>query len=278
MKRKDNSCYAMPAEVVCKSNNFDIRFWFFLQSDERCYQSMVYNISMNIFKKITYFLLSIREKSLKLRLDKHLKSSSSNRTSKTVVSSNMTLTLNSETEKNKELVKRNIEELLKSYDNDPNKLLTYIKSQGTAVCKLTNADKVLWVINEEEGFITELRGFDALYLNFMTKSKLSFKSEPLFVMREGEIDPFYMIHQFYKWYSLKHNLPGFDYVSQKHFKKYMNSKDTKGMENLSLDEMTGLQEAIARDREATDFAYNAAKAKEGGKQVFNKMSGGGADI
>ena len=97
-------------------------------------------------------------------------------------------------------------------------------------------------------------------------------------MRDGIIDPFYMVHQFYKWYALKNNLPGFDYFSQKIFKIYLNS-DGSGLENLTLSEITGLKEAIARDQEATDFALKLAKQKEGSKKVLDKMKNdGGANI
>ena len=43
--------------------------------------------------------------------------------------------------------------------------------------------------------------------------------------------------------------------------------------------MTGLREAIARDREATDFALELAKTKEGSKNVLDKIKNdGGANI
>ena len=96
-------------------------------------------------------------------------------------------------------------------------------------------------------------------------------------MRNGEIDPYYMAHQFYKWYSLKMNLPGFDFMSQKIFKIYLNS-DGAILSNLNLDEMTGLKEAINRDQEATEFALSIARNNEGSKKVLEKMKNGGANI
>jgi len=209
-------------------------------------------------------------------LDKHLKPHSKNAASKTILTSGETMTLSAETQKNKELVKKNIEELLKSFDKDPYKLLAYIQSKGTKICKLKHAHKILAPIKEDEGLITELRGLEALYLNIMTKSGISFKTKPMFVMRDGEINPYYMIHQFYKWYSLNHGLGGFDYASQKLFKKHMANPGV--MDNLSLDQMLGLQEAIARDKEATELAYSAAKIKEGGEKAFDKLNDGGASV
>ncbi len=231
-----------------------------------------------MFQKIVYFFLQMQEKALTKRLDKHLKRSSANSTSKTVLSNGVTMTLQAETEKNKELVKKNVSDIVKSCNSDPDKLLAYIESKGTKVIKLDNADKILAAIKEEEGLVTELQGIEALYINLITHSGLSFKSKPMFVMRNGNIDPYYMVHQFYKWYALEMKLPGFDFISQKLFKIYLNS-DEAILSNLNLDEMTGLKEAINRDQEATNFALEIAKSKEGSKKVLDKMKNdGGANI
>ena len=231
-----------------------------------------------MFQKIVYFFLQMQEKLLAKKLDKHLKTSSSNSTSKTVLSTGVTMTLNAETEKNKELVKKNVSDIVKGCNNDADKLLAYIESKGTKVVKLDNADKLLAAIKEEEGLITELKGIEAFYINLITKSGFSFKSKPMFVMRDGNIDPYYMAHQFYKWYALEMKLPGFDFISQKLFKIYLNS-DEAILSNLNLDEMTGLKEAINRDQEATNFALEIAKSKEGSKKILNKMkTDGGANI
>ena len=234
---------------------------------------------MNILKKIIYFLLKIQEKQLSIRLDKHLKTSSANKTSKTILSSNVTVTLTAETEKNKELVLKSVTEIVSGVKNNPHMLLEYIKTHNTKVIKLPNADKILAFILEDEGLVCELRGWEALYINILTDNGLSLASKPMFILREGEIEPYYMLHQFYKWFSLYRGLPGFDYKSQKLFRKYLNAADTKGLENLTLDEMTGLKEAIARDNEAIDFTVNYAKSIEGSKNVLDKIkTDGGANV
>ena len=233
---------------------------------------------MNMFQKIIYFFLQMHERALSKKLSRHLKASSTNSTSKTVLSTGVTMTLSSETEKNKELVKKNVSDIVKGCNNDPAKLLAYIESKGTKVIRLDNADKLLSVIKEEEGLVTELQGIEAFYINLITHSGFSFKSKPMFIMRNGNIDPYYMAHQFYKWYALEMKLPGYDFVSQKLFKIYLNS-DEAILSNLNLDEMTGLKEAINRDQEATNFALEIAKAKEGSKNVLDKMKNdGGANI
>ena len=232
---------------------------------------------MNILQKIVYYFLEKQEKALTKRLSRHLRTSSSNSTSKTVVSKGVTMTLNAETERNKDLVLKNVSDIIKGCNSDISKLLAFIESKGTKVIRLENADKILSVIKEEEGLITPLEGIEALYINTVTHSGFSLKSTPMFVMRNGQIDPYYMAHQFYKWYALQMKLPGFDFMSQKIFKIYLNS-DGAILSNLTLDEMTGLKEAIARDQEATTFALDLAKQKEGSKKVLEKMQDGGANV
>lgn len=232
---------------------------------------------MNILQKIVYYFLEKQEKALTKRLSRHLTTSSSNSTSKTVVSKGVTMTLSAETERNKDLVLKNVSDIIKGCNSDISKLLAFIESKGTKVIRLENADKILSVIKEEEGLITPLEGIEALYINTVTHSGFSLKSKPMFVMRNGQIDPYYMAHQFYKWYALQMKLPGFDFMSQKIFKIYLNS-DGAILSNLTLDEMTGLKEAIARDQEATTFALDLAKQKEGSKKVLEKMQDGGANV
>ena len=232
---------------------------------------------MNILQKIVYYFLEKQEKALTKRLSRHLRTSSSNSTSKTVVSKGVTMTLNAETERNKDLVLKNVSDIIKGCNSDISKLLAFIESKGTKVIRLENADKILSVIKEEEGLITPLEGIEALSINTVTHSGFSLKSKPMFVMRNGQIDPYYMAHQFYKWYALQMKLPGFDFMSQKIFKIYLNS-DGAILSNLTLDEMTGLKEAIARDQEATTFALDLAKQKEGSKKVLEKMQDGGANV
>lgn len=232
----------------------------------------------NFLSKIIYYMLSIQEKTLSYRLNRSLKHSYRNKTSKTILSSTEHMTLTLETEKNKELVRKNVEDIVKNSQNNPYKLLDYIIAAGTKVYKINNADKILAAIGETEGLICELKGLKALYLNLFTTSKISMTFAPAFVMNEGSIDPLYMLHQFYKWYSLKLNLPGFDYKAQQNFKKYLKNVNDKTLCNLSMEDTLALTEAVARDKEATDFALSFAHKTEGAQKVIKKMTEGGADI
>ena len=103
---------------------------------------------MNILQKIVYYFLEKQEKALTKRLSRHLRTSSSNSTSKTVVSKGVTMTLNAETERNKDLVLKNVSDIIKGCNSDISKLLAFIESKGTKVIRLENADKILSVIKE----------------------------------------------------------------------------------------------------------------------------------
>ncbi len=232
----------------------------------------------SIIRKILYYILSVQEKSLTFRLNKSLKNSYSNKTSKTILSSTEHMTLTLETEKNKALVIKNVEDIIKNTGNNPEKLLEYIKAAGTKVYKIKNADKILNAIGEEEGLICELKGLKALYLNLFTNSGLSLNFPPSFVLREGTIDPLYMLHHFYKWYSLSLNLPGFDYKAQQNFKKYLKNVNDSTLNKLSMEDTLALKEAVARDQEATEFTLSFTEKTEGAKKVHKKMTEGGAEI
>lgn len=207
-----------------------------------------------------------------------LKGSYSNKTSKTIISSTEHMTLSSQTQKNIELVRKNVEDIIKACENNPYKLIEYIEAAGTKVYKLPHADKVLQTIGEEEGLICELKGLRALYLNLCTGAGFSLKTKPEFVMRDGQIEPLYMLHHFYKWYSLQMNLPGFDFKTQQNFKKYLKNPNDTSITALSVNDILNLQEAIARDKEATEFCLAVAKQTIGAKNVHNKMTDGGANI
>lgn len=225
---------------------------------------------MNLFENILYSYLAFKEKLLRKKLEKHLKFSSKNSTSKRIHSSSATVTLSAETKKNAQTALKNAQDIFAAANGEPDKILEFIKSKGTKVVKLHNADKILNIIGEEEGLVTMLEGLEALFLNIVTNSGFSLKSKRMFVLREGSLDPYYMAHQLYKWCAVELKLPGFDYLSQKIFKIYLNS-DGSMISNLNLDEMHGLKEAINRDKEATDFALTLVRVKEGGRKVIEKM-------
>ena len=230
---------------------------------------------MDLFKQIKYFFLSLKEKDLQEKLQKTTKRSFTNKTSKQVLGTAADLTLNSQTLKTIDEVKENVSAIVKQTNCDPEKLLDYVNAAKTPVCKINNADKILNLIKEEEGLICEKRGFEAFVLGIVTGQGIKFKTEPMFILRDGIIDKYYMLHHFYRWYSLKADLPGFDYETQKRFKSYLfeNNDNVKG---LSMESIISLQEAVARDQEATEFVLDYTNSIEGSKQVIEKIKNDGS--
>ncbi len=237
---------------------------------------MPYNYCMDdIIKNIKYFFLALKEKELQQKLQKTIKKSFTNKSTKQVLGTAADLTLNSQTLKTVNEVKENVSTIVKQTNCDPEQLLGYVKAAKTNVYRFDNADKFLNLIKEEEGLICEKRGIEALYLSVVTGQGLKFKTEPMFILRNGVIDKYYMLHHFYRWYSLKSDLPGFDYASQKRFKAYLfdNVEDVK---TLSMESIISLQEAVARDQEATEFVLEYTNAIDGSKKVIEKIKNDGS--
>lgn len=233
----------------------------------------------NIIKKIKYFFLSQQEKNIQNKLKKTTKRSFTNKTSKTIFGTAANVTLNTETQKLVELVKTNVATIIKKVDCNPEELLNYVKAANTPVYKINNADKLLGFIQEEEGIIYEQEGITALYLSIITGQGIKFKTQPMFILRDGEIDKYYMLHHFYRWYSIKSNLPGFEYSVQKKFKQFIVDNSDEMLKKFTMEDIVALKEAIARDQEATEFVLEYTKQVEGSKNVIDKIkNSGGANI
>lgn len=232
----------------------------------------------NIFEKIKYYILSQKEKQRKKRLQKYSKNSYTNKTSKRIIGSAADVTLSAETNNIINEVKNNVTSIVKKTNCNPDELLKYIEAAKTPVYKINNADKLLANINEEEGLICEKEGLQALYLSIITGRAISFTTPAMFVLRNGDIDKYYMLHNFYRWYSLKSDLPGFEYKSQKLFKLYLSNPDIV-LKRLSMSDILSVKEAIARDQEASSFVIDYTKQQEGSKNVIDKIKNdGGANI
>ena len=100
----------------------------------------------------------------------------------------------------------------------------------------------------------------------------------MFLLNEGEVDKYAMIHQFYKWYAMKINMPGFDSTSQENFRKYIDEKSYLQPDNLDIDDIIGLKEAIARDVDAITFVENIAQKTDGSKNAMKKLTDGGTSV
>lgn len=237
----------------------------------------------NIIQKFIYFILSLQEKTLRKKLGRSFKGSYSNSTSKVAFNKACTLNLTSKTEKHKEKLKHDVAVVLKKYENNPEKLLKFVEKSGTYVYKIPYADKILKLLGHEEGFISKLSGAKALYLTISLsiltgKRLISLKTKPMFVLRNLPVNSYFMIQQFHKWYAMKLDLPGFDTESQANFQKFLTSSTDEEIKALSIDEILGLKEAIARDVEAINFVVALAKGTDGSKSAMKKLVTGGASV
>ena len=235
--------------------------------------------------KIVNYILERRKQKLAQTMEKLKPRTYTNSTSKTHINASETLTLTTETEKILETMDAELKNIVKSCLTNPDKLLDFVKEQGTPVYKMKNADKILAKIKEEEGFITPLNGRKALYLNFMIgllvekKLKFSFETREMFVLRDLDINIYFMLHQFHMWYGFKKNLPGYDMKAQELFKDNLEEMSDDDVKEMSIEEILALKEAIARDSEAADFVINLAKESSGAKKALEKMKkDGGANI
>ena len=232
-----------------------------------------------MFKKIKYFFLALKEKDLQEKLKKTTKKSFTNKTSKKVIGGAADLILNSEPLNLVDEVTEKVSSIVKKTNCNPDELLAYVKAAKTPVYKIANADKILNLIKEEEGLIYEKRGIEAFYLSMVTGRGISFKTPAMFVLRDGVIDKFYMLHNFYRWYSLKSGLPGFEPDVQQNFKTFLFDNSDDAMKRFSMEEIISLKEAIARDQEATAFVLEYTKQVDGSKKVIDKIKNdGGANI
>lgn len=236
----------------------------------------------DFIQKLIYSFIALQEKILR-RKHRSFRSTYSNTTSKKALTQAASLELNVKTEKNKIKLENNVKAILKKYQNNPQKLLEFIQKSGTKVYRIPFANRILKLINYEEGFVIAEKGIKGLYLNIIIpalaneKIKLSFKTESMFILRNLPVDNYYMIQQFHKWYAMKLNLPGFDCEDQNNFNKFLNSDD-KNVSSLSIEEILGLKEAIARDVEAINFVVDLAKSTAGSKNALKKITTGGASV
>lgn len=238
----------------------------------------------NFIQKLTYFILNLQEKILMKRLRKNFKTSYSNKTSKKVFTKGASLELTSQTEKNKIKLENDVKCIIKKYKNNPEKLLDFIQRSGTKVYKIPFANKILKIIGYEEGFVGQTKGLKGLYLNIVIsilakeKMNLSLRTSQMFVLRNLPLDRYYMLQQFYKWYAMKLNMPGFDAKSQNNFQKFLTPTKDEKIKELSVDEILGLKEAIARDVEAINFVIEFAKSTEGSQNALKKLITSGASV
>ena len=227
---------------------------------------------MEIFIKFIEIINKINLKFKLFKYRKYINSSQNNGGVKNIIGKDYHVRFDSVFEKRKKEIQKDIEKILKDVKNNPYKLIEYIEKQGTKVYKIKNANKILAIIDETEGFITPKKGIKALYLNFIINKRFSMSFNECFIMRDLAMDPYYTIHQFYNWYAFKSGFAGYEYDTQEKFKKVIYAKNRKEkIDTLSIADILAVKEAIHRDVEAINFVINLAKNTDGTKQAFQKI-------
>ncbi len=226
-----------------------------------------------MFKFILYKILELQEKVLRFRLSKTI-GVKTNSKRKQHYSTGCTLDLNTMADAEKEELEAKIENILKTYEYNPARILDYIKSQGTEVKFIKDAKKILNPIGESDGFIYPAKGSKALYLSLGIFKKFALKTPEMFVLSEGEINKYYFIYHLYNWFAFKNNIIGMDTESQELLKKYLYSDaDTK---ELQLSEIYKLKDAIRQDKASIEFVVKLCRNYDGAKQALKKIKNDGS--
>ena len=175
---------------------------------------------------------------------------------------------------NDKINQEKVEKLIEKYINNPEKLFEYIKGAKTPIYKIKNADKILAKIHEFEGFILPQKGFKALYLNLILNKKISFKTPEMFILRNGKLNVYAFIYQFYNWYCYKMKLSGYDIDTQENFKHVFEICETTKINELNYKEILNLKSAIKRDIEAINFVKKMAQKFTMAQKNLDKIKQG----
>ena len=117
---------------------------------------------MRLLKNIIYHIFSLQEKFLRFKLDRTLGAKNLSKRKK-FFQEGCILSLDSLAEEEKNKMEEELGLILKNADYEPEKLLEYVKNQGTSVY-YTDTPKALYSIGENEGFIYPQKGAKALYI------------------------------------------------------------------------------------------------------------------
>ena len=231
---------------------------------------------MQLFKSLLYKILGLQEKYLRYRLSKTIGVKNTSKKKRHYFNGGL-LDLSTLAESEKQKLEEELTRILKEADFEPEKLLEYIKVNGTKVYRIENAGSILNPIGENEGFIYPAKGRRALYLSLALDKKMSFKTDEIFVLSKGEINKYYFIYHFYNWYAFKHNIAGMDSESQELLKKYL--FETPDTSELQLADIYKLKDAIRQDKASIEFVIKLCRNYEGAKQALNKLKDeGGANL
>lgn len=198
------------------------------------------------------------------------------------INAHETLNLNSKTKDKIKQMESQTKKVIKEHYNKPAKILSLMSKSNVKIYKIKNANKIFGCFGEDIGFIMPENNIKAFFLNLVSellahkKLKLSFKKEMLLIIDSKEVDVYFIAHNYYKYIAYKSNLPGVDGYSQSKFKDILKKGNRKNFNEMSLDEILVIEEAIARDKEAIDFVITLSKEIAGSKQSLLKIQSGQA--
>lgn len=231
---------------------------------------------MDIVKSIIYSILAFQEKILRARLGRTL-GIKNNSKRKQIFQNDCILSIEAVADEEKNKLEEELKLILKQANYEPEKLLEYIKSQGTSVYYIDNP-KLLYSIGENEGFIYPQTGARAIYLSLLTTNKWKWKTDEMFITSKGEINKFYFIYHVYNWFSYEHGLSGVDAETVKLLNKYLFCAKEEDFKKLQLKEIYDLKDAIKQDKASINFVLKLCSEIEGAQKAFQKLQDDGANI
>ncbi len=221
----------------------------------------------SIFDKINKIKLETQNKVLSFALKDSLTPDYQNKFNKKYFRKGCSLDISADVDKQILDVKNKAFEIVNRYNKSTLALLDFISSKGYKVVRLDGARKLLKIVEETPGFICEAHGIKALFLNIITGSGCSLKSEPMFIIEKETPDVSDFLHDFYLWLAMDSGLPGFDYKTHKLFIRYFVKGEDALLKHIQINQMLMLKQAVSRDKEAIEFVIEFAKLNRASKKV-----------
>lgn len=231
---------------------------------------------MGLLKNFIYFILAIQEKILAHRLNNTL-GIKNNSKRKRIYGNGILLSLDSFADKEREELEAECEIILKNAEYNPEKILEYIKKQGTSVYYTDNKN-ALSSVGENEGFIYPQRGAKAVYISLLIKEKPAWNTNEMFILTKGEINKYYFIYHFYNWFMFKHNITGIGAEEINMLNKYLFNASDDDINKLQLNDIYKLKDAIVQDKAAIEFVIRLCKKYDGSKNAFEKLKDEGTNL
>ena len=230
-------------------------------------------MNTNWLKNITLLILNIQEGFLKFRLNRTL-CAKHNAKRKKYYSNGCLIDFNAIAECDKQKLEEEIALILKNYNFEPVRILEYIQKQGTTVIFDNKCNKLLNILNENEGFILPLKGLKALLISLLITKEFKWQTNEMFLLSGKNINKYYFMYHFYNWFAFKHNIEGIDIESQNLLKKYL--FDDSNLNELQLADIYKLKDAIKQDKNAIEFVIKICKNYEGSQKALEKIKENGS--